>query len=279
MSVIYEYLDYRRFLKDRFSALKKDNSQFSYRYFNRRAGIASSGFLKLVMDGKRNLADEGIGKVALGLKLGEKEKKYFRLLVKFNQATSHAEKEDYFQSLCKNKHFLKAKPLAGIQYQIFSHWYSVAILELVRFETNQKKDLVWLLHHLRPSVGIREVKRAVHELMSLGLISRSRQGSYERKEPVLKTEDQVSHLLVTNYHQQMSEQASQAVLHDDAKHREFSALTIALSREQFDLVKGELQTFREHLHSLLEKKSDAPKSLVAQINLQLFQLASSANQS
>jgi uncharacterized protein (TIGR02147 family) len=39
-----------------------------------------------VMDGKRNLADEGIEKVAKGFKLSDSERKYFQCLVKFTQA-------------------------------------------------------------------------------------------------------------------------------------------------------------------------------------------------
>jgi hypothetical protein len=36
-------------------ASKKAKPQYSFRYFARRAGLSSSNFLKLVMDGKRNL--------------------------------------------------------------------------------------------------------------------------------------------------------------------------------------------------------------------------------
>ena len=52
---VYEYLDYRQFLRDHFAASKKAKPQYSFRYFSRRAGLSSSNFLKLVMDGKRNL--------------------------------------------------------------------------------------------------------------------------------------------------------------------------------------------------------------------------------
>ena len=64
MTSVYEYFDYRRFLKDRFDDLKKKNPRFSIRLFNRLAGAKSTSFLKNVMEGKRNLADNGIFMIA-----------------------------------------------------------------------------------------------------------------------------------------------------------------------------------------------------------------------
>ena len=53
---IFEYLDYRAFLRDHFLASKKLSGAYSFRYFSRRAGLASSNFLKLVIQGKRMVA-------------------------------------------------------------------------------------------------------------------------------------------------------------------------------------------------------------------------------
>ena len=44
---IFNYLDYRRFLKDLYQWHKKHTPEFSYRYFANKAGIAT-GFLKNV---------------------------------------------------------------------------------------------------------------------------------------------------------------------------------------------------------------------------------------
>src|SRR5579885_542919 len=116
MKTIYDYMDYRCFLKERFLAIKTKNPLFSYRSFNRLAGGKSSAFLKLVIDGKRNLADEGIQMVVRGFKLNDHERKYFESLVKFNQSRNHEEKDRYFRHLSQNKHFIAAKPLTAAQY-------------------------------------------------------------------------------------------------------------------------------------------------------------------
>ncbi len=48
---IYEYDNYRAFLKDMYDYQKAKTTYFSFRYFARKAGYASPNFLKLVIDG------------------------------------------------------------------------------------------------------------------------------------------------------------------------------------------------------------------------------------
>ena len=53
---IYNYLDYRQFIQAYYSAAKENTKSMSFRYLSRRAGFSSPNFIKLVMDGQRNLS-------------------------------------------------------------------------------------------------------------------------------------------------------------------------------------------------------------------------------
>lgn len=273
MNSIYDYTDYRAFLRDRFAALKGKNPLFSYRSFNRLAGIKSSGFLKLVIDGKRNLADAGIGMVARGFRLSDAERRYFEILVRFNQAATHAEKDRLFRELSKNKKFIAAKPLTAAQYRLFSHWYFVAILELARIPSDLPKDCEWLQRRLNPAVEIKAVKAAVKELKDMGLLAEEEPAGLVRRENMLTTDDHVRSLSVANFHVQMSQLAARMVLEEPAKDREFSTLTIAMSEEGFQKAKEEIQRFRKTLHSILEQEIGSPRDTVGHINVQLFKLS------
>ncbi|MDO8644609.1 MAG: TIGR02147 family protein [bacterium] len=272
MISIYDFLDYRCFLKDKFSELKKLDSRYSYRFFNRLAGVKSSGFLKLVMDDKRNIASDGIRMIVKGFKLTEDEAKYFESLVKFNQAKDHAEKDRHFRELSRNKRFIRAKPLTAAQYHLFSHWYYVAILELVRLKSCEIKDAHWINQRIKTTGGLREINQAVKELRELDLLGHDENGSLIRRETMLSTPDQVQSLSVANFHRQMSTLAGISVTRDPAQNREFSTLTIATSEKGFEQAKKEIQEFRKKLHSLLEQELTEPRSTVVQVNLQLFKL-------
>ena len=276
MVSVFDYLDFRRFLKDQFSELKENNPTYSFRSFNRQAGIQSSGFLKLVMDGKRNLGDSGIRKIVKGFKLSEEEARYFDVLVKFNQAENNGEKDHFFQQLAKNKKFLSAKPLTAAQYQLFSNWFYVAILELVRIRTKQIKNLDWITQGLYPKVEKKLVKKALKELCQVGLLEAEENGGYLRRDQMMTTEDEVQSLSVANFHSQMSQLAARAVSQEEAQEREFSSLTILTSEEGFQAAKQEIQKFRKKLHSILEHHSRDSKKIVSHINLQLFKLNKTA---
>ncbi len=275
MTPIFHYLDYRRYLVDRLSDLQRKNPRFSYRAFNRLAGLRSSATLKLVVDGKRNLSEDAIEGIRRGFKMTDEEFRYFRTLVRFNQATNHDERGGYFQALCQQRGFLASKPLTAAQFRLFSHWYYVAIVELVRMETHAVKDAAWIQRHIRPEVGLKEVREAVKDLKALDLLYEDDRGSLQRHEALLRSEDEVEGLFATNFHCQMSEMAREAVISQEPEEREFSTLTVLASEEALRRAKQEIQKFRKRLHSMIEMHSDQHPSnkAVAQINLQLFKLS------
>lgn len=96
---IFKYLDYRLFLADTYTYYKQTTTYFSYRYFSSKAGINSSSFLKLVIEGKRGLTDETCEKFIHALRLWGKEGDFFRVLVKYNQAKTPQEKLRNFKDL------------------------------------------------------------------------------------------------------------------------------------------------------------------------------------
>lgn len=269
---VFDFTNYRLFLKNMFDQAKELNPNFSYRLFNRKAGIASSAFLKLVIDGKRNLAKEGIRKITKGFNLNDKESHFFENLVYFNQATHHEEKNSYFKELAQNTQFKKAKQLEIFQYNLFSHWYYVAILELVKIQDPVKKDALWIAKKLNPAVGLVEVKKAVIELKKLKVLGEDKQGNLFRLDPMLATPDEVASVAVGAFHIQMSELAKRAVEEEKPEDREFSALTIATSEAALKRAKKEIQEFRKKIHAILEEDSTHPKKVVSHLNLQLFNL-------
>jgi uncharacterized protein (TIGR02147 family) len=52
---VFQYLDYRAFLRDYYKEKKAASKTFSYVNFARKAKISSSGFLLHVIKGERNL--------------------------------------------------------------------------------------------------------------------------------------------------------------------------------------------------------------------------------
>jgi len=277
---VYEFTDYRAYLKARFTEQKRQQPQFSYQVFSRLAGAKSASFLTLVIDGQRNLAADGIRMIAKGFRLEEAELHHFECLVHFNQAKSHEEKDRWFRALARNQKFLSAKPLSSAHYNLFSHWYYLAILELVRLPANgAPKRAGWLQQRLVPAVSLKEIKQAVVDLKASGLIGDDPESGLFRIDAMLATDDEIRSLAVVNLHAQMSQLAARAVQEISALEREFSSLTILASENGFRRAKEEIQKFRKTLHSILEQDDGGPKAFVGQLNLQLFKLSTSESES
>lgn len=276
---IYQFSNYRLFLKEKFQEMKAKNRHFSYRVFNRLAGLKSSSHLMHIMTGRKNMGDGLIVKVAKGFKLTSRETDYLERLVKMNQSKTHEERDRYLKQVLQIKKPSPAKVLESAQYHLYSHWYYVAIFELLRLDEKSssrpaKKDVNWIRKNLHTPVPVEHIRKALDDLQKLGLAGQNPDGSWIHKDAKLTTPDLVRSVAVTNFHVQMSEMASRAVHEVKAKDREFSSLTIAISEEAFGLAKKEIQEFRKKLHGLLEENSETTlKSRVVQVNLQMFSLS------
>ncbi len=96
---IFKYSDYRSYLRDFYNEKKKGNAKYSYRVFAATAGLGSPNYLKLVIDGTRNLTIANIHQFAKALHLGRDEQALFEGLVLFNQSTTAEETRFYNKRL------------------------------------------------------------------------------------------------------------------------------------------------------------------------------------
>ena len=59
MPDLFEYFEYRLWLRDAYEARKSRNPAFSHRYIAQKAGFGSSGTFARILDGSRNLSMDG----------------------------------------------------------------------------------------------------------------------------------------------------------------------------------------------------------------------------
>src|SRR5262245_28068715 len=96
---VFRYRDYHEFLRAFYEHNKQKGYGFSLRAFSKRAQLRSSNYLKLVMDGERNLTAPMAARFAQACALRGQPADYFCELVAFNQATSADERERAYARL------------------------------------------------------------------------------------------------------------------------------------------------------------------------------------
>lgn len=266
---VFEFTDFREFLRQLFEFKKATVPTFSHRNFARMAGFASPNFLKLVIDGQRNLTNASIAKVARGFKLKKAERDYFENLVYMNQAPDHLEKNHYYQKLIAMKTPKSMKLLENAQYDYFSKWYLPVLRELVMFDgqTATARDLA---ERLSPKVGEKEVQAALDQLEHLGFIFKDENGRWQQSEQILATAPEVKSLLIANFHHEMINMADAAIDRYPADKRDISAITLSISQTDIPEIKNRIREFRKAM--LKEFICDSNPDQVIQVNIQMFPL-------
>ncbi|MBI2392625.1 MAG: TIGR02147 family protein [Deltaproteobacteria bacterium] len=269
---VFEFLDYRAFLRAYYDSEKKRRPAFSHRFFSRQAGLRSPNFLKLVMDGERNLGPDTVPKFAQAIGLTGEAASFFTDLVAFNQAETVADKNRAFERISASRRFRSARRIEGDLFQYLSHWYYPAIRELAARADFQESPR-WIAGQLRPKIPVAEADKALTLLLSLGLLVRDEKtGKIVRGEPTLTTEHQVvTTLAVRNFHRQMLERASDSIETVKSHRRDLAALTVCVRPETAAIVKERIHRFREELTAICD--ADDAGSVVYQLNVQWFPLS------
>lgn len=267
---IFEFLDYRAFLGAYYEAAKANQPQFSYRYFSRRAGFASSNFLKLVIERQRNLSQDSVDKIAGALSLSADEHRFFSLLVTLDQDPSHEARHQALEQITAMRRFLDAKPIDSLLFEYLTHWYYVAIRELAA-RADFQADAAWIAQRICPKITQAQAQQALDTLLRLGLLTLRDDGSVDRGEPTLDAGHEVSMVGAKSFHHQMLQQASWALDHLPSPARDFGAMTVCVPADALPALKSRIQQFREQLISFCDELDAS--TTVYQINIQLFPLS------
>jgi uncharacterized protein (TIGR02147 family) len=270
---VFDYLDYRAYLRAYYEAAKRRPAGFSFRKFSKRAGLKSPNFFKLVIDGDRNLGKDTVGKFADALGLEGEAREFFADLVAFEQANNNTEKNRIFERIAASRRFRTARRIDGMFHDYLSHWYHPAIRELAA-RSDFQADPKWIARMLRPEITPRLAAHSLELLLGLGLVVKNAEtGRYELREPTLTTEHEVSALGAANFHKQMIERAMDSIDTVPSALRDLAALTVCVSPKVATEVKRRIHQFREAMTELCDTETDG--KVVYQLNVQWFPLTRS----
>jgi uncharacterized protein (TIGR02147 family) len=264
---IFEYLDYRDYLKD-FCAYRKARTQsFSQRNFARAAGIPeeSSSILAAVIRGKRNLSRNYRLKFVFAMKLKERESQYFEHLVRFNQAKTMEEKNFFFSQISKFRNS-RAALIRGGQIKLYSKWYYVVVWNYIGTKKGSK-DPNSIAREVYPPITVAQAKEAIDLLLDLKLI-RKTAGGYAVTHGHVKTEKEVRGMATMQYMQELMHMAAQNFTHVPQDARQYSGVVFSVSKDGFDTIKERIGAFKEELKEIVERDGDEDR--VYTLTMQLY---------
>jgi uncharacterized protein (TIGR02147 family) len=269
LNEIYRFDNYRAFLKEFFNEQKKIKNCFSHRYFAQKAGFNSSSFCAHVMDGKRNLSPNSLPKMIQGLGLKGKSAQFFENLVFFNQSKTLEERENFFHSLEKIRKSTDYYRVNHQQFAYYDEWYYPVIRELAVY-ANWSEDYNMLANLVRPKISPDKARRAVQELLDIGIIHKVSPGVYQQNSEVLVAEN-IPASIIRKSRKEFMLRAVEACENLGPKERHISSVTVAMSAESYRKLSKKIDEFRKQI--LDEAVNDPQVDAVYQINFQAFPLS------
>jgi len=268
MKSIYEYTDYRAYLKDAYQTLREKDKAFTYAVLCKKWGIRSAGYISQVFHGSSNLQKKMVPVVGQSFQLSGPELRYFEALVAYNQAKNHETKNLYFKKLLR----FKQSQLGNIspeQYELFEKWHYTAILSLIGYQ-KFTGDYTALSKSLCPPISVIEAKKAVETLLKLKLLVRNGDGSLEISTKHISTGKTPDDITINNFVINTLDIAKDAFYRTSKKQRNFSALTVGISADGYEKIVQASEEFRNTIIDIV--KSDTAIDRVYQLNTQLFPL-------
>jgi uncharacterized protein (TIGR02147 family) len=281
---IFNFADYRKFIKKYYQAKKAENPHFSYQRFCEKVGFSNKGFIHNVIKGNKNLTWDNALKLSEGMALSPSESEYFRRLVKYNQAKSQSEKINLFKELQKVQPMTPhAKRVTIDQYSYYSNWYYCAIRSIVEMSPGKNNGdyYKWIAKNLYPQISHVNVRKSIKAMLNLGMIIEDEDGLLSAKDKHIQSKEkeeelkmaEVRKLALTDFYEQMLERAKNALKELPSDKRDFSGMTLNISPESYPKIRSEIYGMLDRVWKIADE--DKISDRVYQLCFQLFPLSGS----
>lgn len=265
MKPIIEYTDFRKFMRDYYEERKRC-SAFSWREFSKIAGFSSPSYMKVVCDGKSKLSRIGVERTGAAMGLAGFEMDYFRAMVKFGQAEVESKKVAAYEEMLSIAKMYKVRVLEGDLFEFYDTWRNPVLRELAPLMPGATPGELAKMCY--PEVSAQEVQESLAFLTKAGLLKKT-EGKLVQSETSVKGSNDATRLAMRGMHRMMSQLATPA-LELPVEERNFSGVTMGLSRESYSKIENLLDEFRRKIIAVAAEEKNVEQ--VYRLNLQLFPL-------
>ena len=243
---VFEFDDYRAYLRHYFECAQALNRRYSLRSFSDKLGFSSKDFISRVMKGEKSLTPASIAKIVGGLQFDESEAAYFEAMVLFCQASNDDERENYkkrMEEITATYRFTQQMLLTrAYQYEVYSHWYYSAIRSIIGM-IGFDGDYDALGARLMPPISGEQARQAVDLLERVGL----------------------------NYHKEFIDLAKESITNVPSTERNVSSVTLGISEGSYKKIVKCINEFRKKISMIANEDEDGGR--VFQMNIQIFPLS------
>ncbi len=275
MNSVFDYRDYRDFLKDRISVIKKSRRGFTFRTMASEIGVKSAGHLSQMVNGTTVISVAMLPKLIKLFQIKKSEQEQFALLVAYHQTGPMNQKRELLKkiSLKSTKSGVK---VSRDQYEFYQKWYYAAIRDILDIHSFSG-DYKALAQMVEPAITPQEARNAIKILERLGMILADDAGIYKATSQIVQTDfAQDARVVLSGYAEEMIHRAEYALNTMEPSERTISWASFSASKDGYKLINEEIRIFRERLMNIVEKDTEA--SRVYHMNIHCFPLSKDLNE-
>lgn len=263
--MIYQYNDYRSFLRYSLIEKQKSNSAFSLRAFSKKLGLSQST-VSQIFAGRRNLSIKAALQVARKLALKEKETDYLCLLVQLESSRDFEHKSLLLKKIKSLNPKFKSHLLDLDQFKVIADWYHLPILSLTEIPAFKLEP-----KYIGQALGISalEAHAALERLDRLGLIVK-KEGRLEKTHEHFVAESSKKNNSLRLFHKQMLEKAIEALGTQSPLEKVVGSETLAISKAKIPEVRMLIEDCFQKIVAVAQE--DQKKTDVYHLGIQFFNL-------
>lgn len=265
--MVFEYTDYRDYLKNVLAQRISKNPKYSLRAMARSFAI-SPALLSQISNGQRNLTALNAVRLAKKLGLNKRESDYFCSLVQYQDAKHMESKALLLEkiSALRSRRDIHSVPLDA--FKALADWYHYAVIEALRIKKFKPTP-----KNLAKKLGISSVEAelALERLVRLGMIEPTPDGGYKQTHNGRKAISTDANLALQTFHQQMLEKAIASLSSQSPKERHVGSETFALDLAQIPEAQRRINDFLDDMADYFSN-SEKPTE-VYHLGVQFFRLS------
>jgi uncharacterized protein (TIGR02147 family) len=269
---ILEFDDYRLYLLYRYGEMRKTNSSFSMRAMSQYLGCKSLSHFGLITSKRQNLSEAFVAQFSKKLNLLGKEKRYFKLLVLYNQA-----KLPDKIGLLSQLNSLKASVpslLEKSQLEYLGNWYNPVVREYLQIHSIKKGEIDFGMK-IVPRITKKQVQASIELLEKLDLIYENDAGFLKPNDALVSSGPKPMVSTIKEYFNQNLNLAQGAIDLFPKEEKNFSTLVLSLDKKTQELVTEELRQARQNIMRLVHDCKTPNR--VLQVSLQVFPMTKLEN--
>lgn len=265
---IFEFEDFRAYLNHVRCNYPGFRKPITLERWAKKLAYRSPRSIAMVLKGQRLPSTELVLAFSTDLKHSENERRYFELLVRKEKYRGNvpAAIAEELQKL--NPRLVRRKALEAELFSYVSSWHHYVIMQMVQ-TPEFKDDAEWIAKRLGKKLTPEDVMASLTLLEKLNLLEKDEKSGKRRRsvsDPLITMED-IPSAAVRRHHVEQMDQARDALVHQPLMDREFSSITMRVSRKRLPEIKKAMREFRDKFD---KDFFDDSSNDVCQLNLQFF---------